>query len=201
MVEKAADGQGAEAPLAGKSQEMKIPTDWSVDGRYILYCVQSKETNWDIWVLPTFGDKKAFPWLKTSFTELWPVFSPDGRFLAYQSNESGRQEIYVQSFPGPGGKWQVSSTGGTEPHWRADGKELYYRSADQKLMAVDVTTGATFEAGVPKALFGVHLENGLARNRFLPSRDGQRFLLVATPARESMTPTTVVLNWMADLGK
>ena len=201
MVEKAADGQGAENPIANKSDEMKIPTDWSPDGRYVAFASQSKETNWDIWILPTFGDRKPFPWLKTGFTELWPVFSPDGRYLAYQSNESGRQEIYVQSFPGPGGKWQVSSAGGTEVHWRADGKELYYRSADQKLMAVEVVPGATFEAGVPKALFPVHLETGLARNRFLPSRDGQRFLLVATPARESMTPTTVVLNWLADLGR
>jgi Tol biopolymer transport system component/predicted Ser/Thr protein kinase len=201
LVEKTGDGQGAENPLASKSDEMKIPTDWSRDGRYILFASQSKETNWDIWVLPTFGDRKPFPWLKTSFVELWPTFSPDGRFLAYQSNESGRQEIYVQSFPGPGGKWQVSSTGGTEPHWRADGKELYYRSADQKLMAVEVATAATFEAGVPKPLFPVHLETGLARNRFLPSKDGQRFLLVATPARESITPTTVVLNWFVGLGR
>jgi Tol biopolymer transport system component len=201
LVEKPADGQGAESQLGDKTDELKIACDWSSDGRYIAFTAQGRDTNWDIWILPTFGDKKPFPWLKTNFSESWPVFSPDGRYLAYQSNESGRQEIYVQSFPGPGGKWQVSSSGGTEPHWRADGRELFYRSADQKLTAVDTTLGATFEAGVPKPLFQLHLEAGLARNRFLPQRDGQRFLLVATPARESMTPTTVVLNWMADLGK
>jgi eukaryotic-like serine/threonine-protein kinase len=200
LVEKAADGQGAET-LLFKSDELKIGCDWSTDGRFIALSAQGKESSWDIWILPTFGDKKPFPWLKTGFFEAWPVFSPDGRYLAYQSNESGRQEIYVQSFPGPGGKWQISSTGGTEAHWRGDGKELYYRSADQKLMAVDMNLGATLEAGVPKALFPLHLETGLARNRFVAQKDGQRFLLVATPARESMTPTTVVLNWMADLGR
>jgi Tol biopolymer transport system component len=200
LVEKAADGQGAETPLV-KSDELKIPSDWTRDGRYIAFASQAKDTKWDIWMLPTFGDRKPFPWLKTTYAEIWPVFSPDGRYVAYQSNESGRYEVYVQSFPGPGGKWQISSAGGTEPHWRADGKELYYRSADQKLMAVEVTTGATLEAGVAKALFPVRLETGLARNRFLPAKDGQRFLLVASPAREAMSPTTIVLNWMAGLGK
>jgi Tol biopolymer transport system component len=200
LVEKSADGQGAETPLM-KSEEMKIASDWSPDGRYIAVAIQAKQTNWDIWILPTFGDKKAFPWLKTSFIDLWPVFSPDGRYVAYQSNESGRMEVYVQSFPGPGGKWQISSAGGSEPHWRADGKELYYRSPDQKVMAVDIALGATAEAGAPRGLFTVHLDTGLARNRFLPSKDGQRFLLVATTRREAMTPTTVVLNWFADLGR
>lgn len=200
IYEKSADGQGAETPLM-KSDEMKIPSSWSSDGRYIALSVQSKETGWDIWILPTFGDKKPFPLVNTKFTEFWPVFSPDGRFIAYQSNESGRPEIYVQSFPGPGGKWLISSAGGFEPQWRGDGKELYYRSPDQKLMAVDMTLGATAAAGVPKPLFPVHLDTGLARNRYIPSNDGQRFLLVATPSRDTMSPTTVVLNWMADLGK
>jgi Tol biopolymer transport system component len=201
MFEKAADGQGAETPLGPRSPELKIPSDWSRDGKYIAFADQAKGTNWDLWVLPTFGDRKPFPFLKTNFGELWPEFSPDARFLAYQSNESGRYEIYVQSFPGPGGKWQISAEGGLEPHWSPDGKELYFRSADEKIMAVPVTTGATFEAGTPKALFATHLDTGLSRNRFVPSRSGDRFVLVATPARAAMAPTTVVLNWMADLGK
>ncbi|MGE5412912.1 MAG: protein kinase domain-containing protein [Syntrophomonadaceae bacterium] len=201
MVDKAADGQGAETPIGVKSGEQKIPSDWSRDGKYVAFSVQSKDSNWDVWIQPTFGDKKAFPFVKTNFAELWGAFSPDGRFLAYQSNESGRQEIYVQSFPGPGGKWQISAEGGLEPHWSGDGKELFFRSADQKLMVVPVTTSAAFEAGTPKPMFPVHVETALARNRYVPSKDGQRFLLVATPAREFMAPTTVVLNWMADLGK
>ena len=201
MVEKAADGQGAETPLGEKSAEFKSASDWSRDGKYVAFAVQAKDTKWDIWILPTFGDRKPYPFLKTKFAESWPAFSPDGRYIAYQSNESGRQEIYVQGFPGPGGKWQVSAEGGFDPHWSADGKELYFRSADQKLMAVPMTTGATLEAGTPKALFQIHLDTGTSRNRFIPAMSGDRFLLVATPARESMAPTTVVLNWMADLGK
>ncbi|HKD18517.1 MAG TPA: protein kinase, partial [Thermoanaerobaculia bacterium] len=200
LVERSADGQGAETPLV-KSDEQKVVNDVSSDGRFIAFSSRSKETNWDIWILPTFGDKKPFAWLRTNFREVGPVFSPDGRYIAYSSDESGRLEVYVQSFPGPGGKWQVSTTGGSSAHWRGDGKELYYRSPDQKIMAVDVTTGASFEAGVPKALFPVHLDTANGRNHYLPSRDGQRLLLVATPARETLTPTTVVLNWMADLGK
>ena len=201
LLEKSADGQGAEKSLGLKSPEQKVVGDWSRDGKYIAYSIQSKDTGWDVWILPTFGDKKPFPFVKTNFAEYWPAFSPDGRFIAYQSNESGRNEIYVQSFPGPGGKWQISAEGGLEPHWSEDGKELFYRSPDQKIVAVPVTTGAAFEAGTPKALFPTHLDTGLARNRFIPARSADRFVLVATPARETMAPTTVVLNWMADLGK
>jgi len=200
LFEKGVEGQGEEKPLL-KSDELKFACDWSRDGRYIAFCSQGKETGWDIWVLPTFGDLKPVPFLKTQFLELMPVFSPDGRFLAYQSNESGRQEVYVQSFPGPGGKWQISTAGGTEPHWRADGRELYYRAPGQKVMAVDVQTGNGVTAGTPQLLFQGRFDMSLARSRFLPTADGRRFLTVAPLGREAMTPTTVVLNWFADLGR
>jgi Tol biopolymer transport system component len=200
LYEKAADGQGEEKLLL-HSDELTIANDWSRDGRYIAFASQSKETGFDILLLPTFGDRKPVTFLKTPFRELWPVFSPDGRYLAYQSNESGRAEVYVQSFPGPGGKWQVSTAGGVEPRWRGDGKELYYRALDQKLMVVEVKAGESFEAGVPKPLFMARVQPGLARNRYTATADGQRFLLVAPLKRESMTPTTVVLNWFAELGR
>ena len=136
-----------------------------------------------------------------AFTEIDPYFSPDGRFLAYMSTESGRAEIYVQSFPGPGGKWQVSSAGGSDPSWRADGKELFYRAPDQKLMAADIRTGDDFQAGIPKPLFPGRVAPGTARNKYLATPDGQRFLFVAPLGREAMIPTTVVLNWNAELGR
>ncbi len=119
----------------------------------------------------------------------------------YASNESGRNEIYARSFPGQGGKWQVSADGGTDPHFSDDGREIYCRAPDQKVMAVDVKAGTAFEAGVPKALFLGRFQPRTARNRFVPSGDGQRFLIVAPLGRDAMAPTTVVLNWFAGLGR
>jgi Tol biopolymer transport system component len=200
LFEKSVEGQGEEKLLL-KSDELKFVSDWSRDGRTLVFASIGKDTNWDIWVMPMSGDRKPTPFLKTQFTELNAAFSPDGRFLAYQSNESGRTEIYVQSFPGPGGKWQISSAGGREPQWRADGKELYYRGLDQKLMAVDIQTGSDVTAGTPHALFQGRFDAGVARNRFLATADGKRFLTVAPLGRDAMTPTTVVLNWWAELGK
>ena len=200
LFEKGVEGQGEEKPLL-KSDELKFATDWSRDGRTLVFASLGKETSWDIWVMPMSGDRKPVPFMKTQFAELNGVFSPDGGFLAYQSNESGRSEIYVQAFPGPGGKWQISTAGGREPQWRADGKELYYRALDQKLMAVDIQTGSDITAGTPRALFQGRFDSGVARNRFLPTADGKRFLTVAPLGRDAMTPTTVVLNWYAELGK
>ena len=200
LVEKAVEGQGEETVLL-KSEEGKSPADWSRDGRFVAYASLAKETGWDIWILPMSGDRKPFPFVKTTFEEYNPAFSPDGRFLAFQSNESGRVEVYVQSFPGPGGKWQVSTSGGAEPHWRADGKELLYRTLDQKLMSVDVQTGGSFAAGAPRPLFQGRFDMTPTRNRILPTADGKRFLTVAPLGREAMTPTTVVLNWYAELGR
>jgi eukaryotic-like serine/threonine-protein kinase len=200
LYQKFADGQGEEKLLL-HSDEDKYPSDWSRDGKYIAYVNQSKDTGFDIFILPTFGEAKPFPFVKTSFNEFWPVFSPDGRFLAYQSNESGRNEVYVQSFPGPGGKWQVSTAGGVEPKWNADGKEIVYRAPDQNLMAVEVKAADSFQAGVPKPLFAARVAPGIARNRYVAAPDDQRFLVVAPIKRESMTPTTVVLNWAAELGR
>jgi Tol biopolymer transport system component len=200
LFEKAVEGQGEEK-LFLKSDELKFACDWTRDGRYIAFQSRGKETGWDIWALPTFGDRKPIPLLKTPFAEQRPVFSPDGRFLAYQSNESGRAEVYVQSFPGPGGKWQISTSGGNEPQWRADGKELYYRAPDQKVMAVEIQTGSSITAGTPQPLFQGRFDMSLARNRFVATADGRRFLTVAPLGREAMTPTTVVLNWYAELGR
>ncbi|MGH9317466.1 MAG: TolB family protein, partial [Thermoanaerobaculia bacterium] len=197
LYEKPASGEGQEKLLL-KSNEMKIAKDWSRDGRYIAFSSRGKQ-GWDVWVLPTFGDRKPIPVVQGAFNELVASFSPDGRFVAYQSNESGRPEIYVQTFPNPGGKWQVSTSGGVDPAWRADGKEIFYRAPDQKLMAVEIQTGGNFQAGIPRPLFPGRTVAGNARNKYLATAGGQRFLFVAPLGRESMTPTTVVLNWFSDL--
>jgi serine/threonine protein kinase len=200
LYEKPANGQGDEKLLL-KTEFLAVPVSFSPDGRFLAYQSRNPKTGWDIFVLPTTGDGKPVPFAAASFNEAVPTFSPDGRFLVYQSNESGRLEIYAQGFPGPGGKWQISTAGGTDPHWLPDGKELYYRGLDQKLMAVEIRGGDTLQAGIPRALFQGRVHIGNARNKFLPAPDGQRFLFVAPLGRESMTPTTVVLNWFAGLGK
>ncbi len=199
LYEKPTGGDGQERLLL-HSDERKFPCDFTRDGRYLVYDSQSRETGWDVWVLPTFGDAKPYPLLKSRFNELLPMVSPDGRYIAYLSNESGRNEVYVQTFPNPGGKWQISTAGGTEAKWRADGKELYYRSPDQKLMVVSIQADPNFAAGLPKALFQGRFETGTVRDRYLPSPDGQKFFVIGTLNRESIAPTTVALNWFAELG-
>jgi Tol biopolymer transport system component/tRNA A-37 threonylcarbamoyl transferase component Bud32 len=200
LFEKPSSGQGEEK-IVFKSDELKFASDWSRDGRYIAFSRQDAKTSWDCWALPTFGDRKPFPIVAGKFAELNPAFSPDTRFVAYSSNESGSSEIYVQSFPVASGKWQISNSGGNDPLWRADGKELFYRSADQKLMAVEIQAGETFKAGIPQPLFAARVRSGTARNKYLASADGKRFLLVAPLGREALIPTTVVLNWSAELGR
>jgi Tol biopolymer transport system component/predicted Ser/Thr protein kinase len=201
LYEKPVRGQGAEKLLL-HSDEPKFVSSWSRDGRYIVYSSQNAKSLVDIWALPTFGDRKPMPIAVGPFVEFNGVLSSDGRFIAYQSGESGRAEIYVQTFPDGGGRWQVSNGGGVDASWRGDGKELYYRSPDQKLMAVEIrVSGSELEAGIPKALFPVAVRTGNARNKYMPMPDGQRFLIDAPLGRESMTPTTIVLNWFAGLGR
>jgi Tol biopolymer transport system component len=200
LFEKPASGQGDEKLLL-KSDEFKFACDWSRDGKYILYSSQGKTTQWDIWALPTFGDGKPIPVVVGPFLEIKPRLSPDGKFLSHGSNESGRGEVYVRTFPGGDGKWQVSNAGGSDAEWSADGRELYYRAPDQKLMVVEVQTANGFQAGIPKALFTGRTLAGPARNKYLASPDGKRFLFVSPLNRDAMTPTTVVMNWFAGLGK
>ena len=163
----------------------------------------SIKTGTDLWVLPLSGEQKPFPFLQTEFTEGWARFSPDGKWIAYSSNESGTWQVYVQSFPASGGKWMISTDGGAQPQWRRDGKELFYISSNRKLMAVDVKgNGSTFEAGVPKALFDLRLQTPALpgpRNFYIAAANGQRFLVVSASEERISTPTTVVLNWTSDL--
>jgi dipeptidyl aminopeptidase/acylaminoacyl peptidase len=203
LYQKAASGAGSDEVLL-KSPEGKTPSDWSRDGRFLLYSVADPKTKSDLWVLPLQGDRKPVPYLQTEFNETQGQFSPDGRFIAYRSDESGQSEIYVQPFPmasGGGGKWMVSRGGGAQPRWRRDGKELFYIARDRTVMAVDISTSPDFKAGIPKSLFerAVLPANGLVF-RWDVSADGKRFLL-NTPGAEAAaaSPITVVLNWQAKL--
>ena len=200
IYQKSAKGAGEEK-LLFHSDEPKSASSWTRDGKYVAYVSRNPKTLFDLWALPTSGEKKPIPIAVSPFNEQSPMFSPDGRYLAYVSNESGRDEIYVQTFPEAGGKWQVSNEGGNDPSWRGDGKELYYRSPDQKLMAVEIRAGADFQAGVPQALFPIRIRVGVPRNKYTPSADGQRFMIAAPLGRDAMSPTTIVLNWPAGLGK
>jgi Tol biopolymer transport system component len=200
LYEKASNGQGEEK-LLFKSDAQKVADDWSRDGKAILFMTRAKETNWDIWVLPMNGEGSPHAVIRSPFADLLGVFSNDGRYIAYHSNESGRSEVYVQSYPESGGKWQISAAGGIEPRWRPDGRELYYRAPDQKIMAVDIGEKDGFQAGIPKPLFAGRFETGIARDKYLPSPDGQKFLVVGVLGRESITPITVVMNWLGDLGR
>ncbi len=177
----------------------KMPTDWSRDGRTILVQRLGGSSQWDTWALPVGEDTKPFPVLAGEFAEVQGRLSPDGRWIAYTSNESGQVQIYVQPFPGPGGKWQVSNAGGSEPQWRGDGKELYYLSTDRAVMAVPVDATSGFHTGTPQVLFHADVPgNFITRNRFCASEDGQRFLLISTRMTQ-LPPITVVLNWTAEV--
>jgi Tol biopolymer transport system component len=198
---KPSSGAAAEE-LVLASPFTKLPTDWSLDGRFLLYQHADPKTGWDLAALPMMGDRKPIMVVSTPFEERGGQFSPDGRWVAYQSNESGRFEIYVQPFPGPGGKWQVSTAGGTDPRWRPDGKELFFLAPDAELMAVPVrASDSTFEAGSATALFQTRTVGGGIANltaQYAVARDG-RFLFNVPDDTSTAAPITLVLNWTPGL--
>jgi hypothetical protein len=144
------------------------------------------------------------PYLKSRFNEVHAQFSPDGKFIAYVSDESGSPEVYVQPVPASGGKWEISTGGGDQPSWRHDGKELFYLSMDRKMMAVPVTIGSKFEAGVPRALFDAPvppLGISVDRAHYAAASDGQRFLVRKEFEDKTGSPLTIVLDWTGELPK
>jgi len=199
IYEKPANGAGEEKLLNGGGVNSR-PQDWSPDGRILVYEDFGRNTAQDLWLLPLEGDRKPRPYLETPFDERDAQFSPDGRWMAYASNESGLLQVYVQPVPASSGKFQISSAGGTQPRWRRDGKELFYISAEDKLMAVEVKINNTFEAGSPKALFDLQQNSMAGRWAYQPAADGQRFLVLSN-ARSASPLITVVLNWQAGLRK
>jgi serine/threonine-protein kinase len=194
---RAADGTGTEERLTTGANPQS-PGSWSPDGRVLAFRDSNPTTDNDVWLLQLDG-RAAQPFLQASFSEHLPMFSRDGRWLAYQSNESGRSEIYVRPFPGPGPRSQVSTEGGTEPVWNPSGRELFYRNGD-KLMAVDVATQPAFSASTPRLLFeGDYLVDLGNVPGYDVSLDGQRFLMAIPTAPASDTQIHVVLNWFEEL--
>jgi serine/threonine protein kinase/Tol biopolymer transport system component len=199
---KSSSGAG-DQELLFQSNNSKGPNDWSMDGRFILFTELDAKTNSDLWVLPLFGDRKPFVFLQTPFFEGGGRFSPNGRWIAYSSNESGGNQVYVRPFPPAGGQWMVSTNGGSQPRWRSDDKELFYFAADRKLMAVDVKEdNGTLVFGSPKPLFEMRAVIQIPGSSLYDATgDGQRFLVITPVEESSPSPFTVVLNWTAGLKK
>jgi Tol biopolymer transport system component len=202
-----ADGSGGLERLT-TSEHNHVPMSWSPDGQLLAFIEINPTTGYDIWVL-RMGDfsagsgkiGKAQPFLQTPFNESVPRFSADGHWLTYVSNESGRYEIYVQPYPGPGGKWQISTDGGTEPVWNPNGKELFYRTG-AKMMVVEITSQPSFSVGKPKVLFeGPYEPTPATAPNYDVSLDGQRFLMLKPNEQTQSAPTqvNVVLNWFEEL--
>jgi eukaryotic-like serine/threonine-protein kinase len=196
---KNTDGSGSEEDVADLGSATPVnPLDWSRDAKYVLV----RKGN-ELWYL-SWPDRVAKPLLQAKWTVRNAQFSPDGRWMAYASNETGGWEIYVSPFLNGNGKWQVSSAGGQEPRWRHDGKELFYLSADGKMMAVAVKTGASFEASSPVALFQTHRRQPVSSQDVFSydvSRDGQKFLILTKVDEANAAPLSVLLNWASEMEK
>jgi len=196
IYQKPASGPGDDTLLFTNHAPVH-PSAWSPDGRFLLFEQTSAASASDIWVLPVHGDHSPHPYLATSFSEEDGCFSPNGKWVAYTSDESGRNEVYVQSFPDPHEKLQISSGGGVSPRWAPSGRELYFLSIDRRLMAVNVTLKNSLQAATPTPLFNTSVD--LGANRYAPDYDGRRFLLNVGAAESSAAPLVVVLNWAAHL--
>jgi Tol biopolymer transport system component len=201
-------------PLIGESEELllttpdwKLPTDWSSDGHFIVYHTVTLKTKGDLWILPVELDRKPIPFQQTEFDEFDGAFSPDGRWIGYTSDETGRLEVYVQSAPGPNtqvqrGRWQVSTNGGSRLRWRRDGREAFYVALDGNLMAVPLETEGSFAISAPKKLFHTNIQNPTSYTSspgYAVAADGRRFLMTVPLRERTARPITIVLNWTAAL--
>ncbi len=194
-------GAGQDEQLTDTPDE-KRPLDWSRDGRFLLYQDRDPNTSYDVWAVPDPagpGEHKPMPVLQTSFAESEAYFSPDGKWIAYTSNESKRNEVYVTAFPPSGGKWQISTQGGSHPRWRADGKELFYTSLDSKMMAEEIRiAGATVETTKPVELFSFVADINIL-SPYDVTADGRRFLVLEQATGTRPAPLTLIVNWQAGL--
>jgi Tol biopolymer transport system component len=181
-----------------------VPSDWSRDGRVLIYNMVDPKTSGDIWALP-LPSKQPYAVVNTTADERYGTLSPDGRWLAYISNESSMYEVYVRSFPEPRVLRQVSAKGGFQPQWRRDGRELFYLAPDKTLMAIDVRPrAATFDPGPAKALFATRtkwIEIQATSRTYAAAADGERFLIASATDEARSAPITAVLNWVTAVGK
>jgi eukaryotic-like serine/threonine-protein kinase len=194
-------GGGAEELLLKEKRET-YPQDWSRDGRFLLFSGMDPKTGSDLWLLPLDGPRTPRPLLQTPFDEAEARFSPDGRFFAFASDQSGRPEVYVRPLNSSGEQWQISTQGGTKPEWRSDGKELFYLAEDRKLMSLDLKDGSDFDKAAPRPLFQTRaprVDFPGFHSMYAVAPDGQRFLVVTEPEGRSSLPITVVLDWTAGL--
>ena len=198
LYDKISTGAANEQAIV-ESAEDKSPTDWSPDGKFVLFQSSNLRTKSDVWVVPMTDDRKPFPFLQTEYSESNARFSPDMKWIAYQSDEAGPNQIYVRPFPGPGAKWQVSTSGGTRPSWNRNGKEIFYLNGG-KIMSAQVNgSGSTFETGKVKLHFDPSSIGGTAVRDI--SGDGQNILVEIPRSKQSATPLTLILNWDAELKK
>jgi len=202
LYQKLANGAGDDERVVKSSEDM-APLSWSPDGRSLLYRLHTQSLG----VLPLVGDRKPRSLLESlAFGQNQGQVSPDGRWIVHTSNESGRFEVYVRSFPAPAGKWQITQDGAYFPRWRGDGREVFYYGADRRLMAVAITGETAVEAGTAVPLFEARMLNGpntIAgfRAQYDVTRDGQRFLLNVPVEDAASSLITIVLNWTAALKK
>lgn len=201
---KAADGSGAEQTVLESNNAFENPQSSSSDQRYLTYLRRASDakTATEIWALPLFGDRKPFPVVQTEFNQAGSVVSPDGKWLAYDTDASGRYEVYITAFPGAGAKWQVSTGGGLSAKWRRDGKELFFLDLSDNLVAVDVSTlGNTVRLGTPHVLFHATGGQALQQGAYDVTADGKKFIVDSGDINEESQPLTLVQNWTAELKK
>ena len=192
MYQRSADRSGSEELLTEAVNNVSA-NDSSRDGKYFLYFTAGMDTQNDLWVIPLMGDRKPFPFLQTKYSEFAGRFSPDGHWVAYQSNQSGKMEIYIRPFPGPGGEWQISTGGGIGPRWSPDGKELYFLDPSGSIMASSITIrGQAVELGKPTSLFQPRMAT-TGRAQYDVSRDGR--FLINVLLNEASDKITAILNW------
>jgi Tol biopolymer transport system component len=200
LRQKLVNGTAEDETVLADPAVVFTPTDWSLDGRFLAFNRAGGGSRFaDVWVVPMTGDRKPFPVVETAGNDANASFSPDGRWLAYESTDASQAQVFVQPFPPTGGKYQISRTGGFSPMWSADGKELFFLARDGTLMAVAVDPSRQFGA-TPQRLFSTGVTGSIGRS-YVVAKDAKRFLVNVPETRATPTLLTVVINWLGTIQK